>query len=172
MSASTQALLGGTKLEFGSLSKAGYIIIPVPLLASSFSEKLGFGNEENNSIVRLMVRRCHLTSLSSVNISLLFHTLLELDLLRFLLAIIISPSTALVRRFLLRLFQLLSHEFCWAVYRRALPGLNTALIRFAGTTMFSCVNYSRGCRGRVNTIDGRCRDCVVGCPLKLKAVNI
>ncbi|KAF2454115.1 hypothetical protein BDY21DRAFT_257695, partial [Lineolata rhizophorae] len=26
--------------------------------------------------------------------------------------------------------------------------------------MFSCVNYERGCRGRSNTINGRCDSCV------------
>jgi hypothetical protein len=27
--------------------------------------------------------------------------------------------------------------------------------------MYSCANYSRGCRGRTNTANGKCSDCIV-----------
>jgi hypothetical protein len=36
------------------------------------------------------------------------------------------------------------------------------------TTMFSCANYERGCRGRCNATDGRCDSCVV---LNLQSVR-
>ncbi|KGO77972.1 hypothetical protein PITC_025000 [Penicillium italicum] len=37
--------------------------------------------------------------------------------------------------------------------------------------MYSCANYPRGCRGRVNRQGAKCSDCVVCDPLDLYLLN-
>lgn len=39
------------------------------------------------------------------------------------------------------------------------------------SAMYSCANYPRGCRGRVNRQGAKCSDCVVSVPLGLAVAN-